>query len=93
MLDDFPALTLTKVTPMQFKRNIIGYLLVGLAFLFLVIIPFYFLMAVIATPLLVGGLMTEMPLMVFAMLGVILIVGLIVMGWLIFRFVKGNKFG
>jgi hypothetical protein len=78
---------------MRFTPNLRGYLLLGFAFFLFVGLPFAFLISIISTVSLVGGVLVGglwgMVVLAIAMM----IGGFILMGWLIYRFVKTNRFG
>jgi len=78
---------------MQFKPNFKSYIILGFFFLVFVGIPAGILMTLASAPFLVGGALSgNLAILLISMLA-IMVIGLGIMGWLIFRFVKGNKFG
>ena len=77
----------------RFKPNIQGYFLLGLMFLLFVGIPAAFIINLMAMPTLYLGVMSQSIAATLIVLGIILILSLVIMGWFIFRFVRGNRFG
>ena len=77
----------------RFQPNIKGYFLLGLFFLLFVGIPASFVIMLMTTPTMILGAVAGNFLAMIILLIFIFAVGLIIMGWFIMRFVRGNKFG
>lgn len=78
---------------MRFKNNIMGFFVLGLMFVIFVTIPAAIIIQFIAIPLILGGAGTGMVWPVLMAFVVVMVLFLVIVGWLIFRFVKTNQFG
>ena len=78
---------------MRFTKNTKGYFLLGLMFFIFVGIPGYVLMMIAGSPFLLGGVLAGSIYVTILMLVLIALIGFVIIGWLIYRFVKTNQFG
>ena len=76
-----------------FKANFRSYILLGLFLMIFVGIPASILITLIAAPASLLAVFAGNIMIAIVVLGLIMVAALAVVGWLTFRFVKGNKWG